>query len=80
MALPAAVGALTFAIFLAAMTLGRWFGPALIDRHGRATAVRLLGVVAIVGLVLVVWGGSEAVAMVGAALWGLGSRWASRSG
>ena len=31
----AALGALTFAVFLAAMTLGRWFGPGLIDRHGR---------------------------------------------
>ena len=27
-----ALGSLTFAVFLAAMTLGRWFGPALLDR------------------------------------------------
>jgi fucose permease len=69
----AALGALTFAIFLAAMTAGRWFGPALIDRHGRTTTVRVLGVVALVGLILVVFGGGLAVAIVGAALWGLGT-------
>jgi fucose permease len=70
---PAALGALTFAIFLAAMTIGRWFGPALIDRRGRTPTVRMLGVVALAGLALVVFGGSLAVAMVGAALWGLGT-------
>ena len=69
---PAALGALTFAIFLAAMTIGRWFGPALIDRRGRTPTVRMLGVVALAGLALVIFGGSLAVAMVGAALWGLG--------
>jgi fucose permease len=70
---PAALGSLTFAIFLAAMTLGRWFGPALIDRRGRTTTVRMLGAVALAGLALVVFGGSLAVAMAGAALWGLGT-------
>ena len=32
----AVLGTLAFALFLAAMTAGRWFGPALIDRYGRA--------------------------------------------
>ncbi len=67
-----ALGALTFAIFLAAMTLGRWFGPGLIDRHGRVLMVRILGVIALVGLAMVVWGSTLPVAMAGAALWGLG--------
>ncbi|XVV13090.1 MFS transporter [Actinoplanes sp. CA-131856] len=31
----AAVGTLAFAVFLAAMTAGRWFGPPLLDRYGR---------------------------------------------
>ncbi|MEP7179327.1 MAG: MFS transporter, partial [Pseudonocardiales bacterium] len=31
-----AVGTLTLAVFLMAMTTGRWFGPGLIDRFGRA--------------------------------------------
>jgi fucose permease len=69
---PAALGTLTFAIFLAAMTIGRWFGPAFIDRRGRVPTVRFLGVVALAGLGLVVFGGSLPVAMAGAALWGLG--------
>lgn len=70
---PAALGALTFAIFLAAMTLGRWFGPGLIDRHGRVLTVRAFAALSLAGLALVVWGSTLAVAMAGAALWGLGT-------
>src|SRR3954469_16219256 len=54
----AAIGALTFAVFLAAMTLGRWFGPGIIDRHGRVLTVRIFAALALVGLALVVFGGS----------------------
>jgi fucose permease len=68
----AALGSLTFAIFLSAMTLGRWFGPGALDRYGRVPLIRVTGLCAIVGLVLVVFGGGLAVAMAGAALWGLG--------
>jgi MFS family permease len=67
------VGPLTFAIFLAAMTAGRWFGPSLIDRRGRVFAVRLSAGVALVGLVLVVFGSVLPLAMLGAVLWGAGS-------
>ena len=52
----AAAGSLTFAVFLAAMTVGRWFGPGLLDRLGRVQTVRLLAAVALVGLGLVVFG------------------------
>jgi predicted MFS family arabinose efflux permease len=69
----AALGALTFAIFLAAMTLGRWFGPGVIDRHGRVLTVRLFAALALAGLALVVWGSALPVAIAGAALWGLGT-------
>ncbi len=69
----AALGALTFAVFLAAMTLGRWFGPGLIDKHGRVLTVRIFAALALVGLALVVWGSTLPVAMAGAALWGLGT-------
>ena len=69
----AALGALTFAVFLGAMTLGRWFGPGLIDRHGRVLTVRAFAAIALVGLALVVWGSALPVAMAGAALWGLGT-------
>ena len=67
------IGPLTFAVFLAAMTAGRWFGPTLIDRRGRVFAVRTSAVVALVGLLLVVFGTVLPVAMVGAVLWGAGT-------
>lgn len=66
-------GPLTLALFLAAMTLGRWFGPGLLDRFGRVPVVRVSVAVALVGLVLVVFGQFLPVAMAGAALWGLGT-------
>lgn len=68
----AALGSLTFAVFLAAMTLARWFGPAGLDRYGRVRLTRALCLCAIAGLALVVFGGSVPVAMAGAALWGVG--------
>ena len=67
------VGPLTFAVFLAAMTAGRWFGPTLIDRWGRVFAVRLSAVVALVGLLLVVFGTLLPVAILGSVLWGAGT-------
>ena len=69
----AALGALTFAVFLAAMTAGRWFGPQFLDRRGRVPTVRMLGVIALAGLALVVYGPTLPLAMAGAALWGLGT-------
>ena len=68
-----AVGTLTFALFLCAMTLGRWFGPGLIDRHGRVRSIRLFGLLALVGLALVIWSPVFAIAVAGAVLWGLGA-------
>ena len=69
---PPAVGTLGFAVFLAAMTTGRWFGPGLLDRYGRVRVVRGLGLVALIGLVVFVSGVSVGLAFVGAALWGVG--------
>jgi fucose permease len=69
----AALGALTFAVFLAAMTAGRWFAPQFLDRRGRVPTVRMLGVIALAGLALVVYGPTLPLAMAGAALWGLGT-------
>jgi MFS family permease len=70
---PAAVGTLAFAVFLSAMTVGRWFGPGLLDRFGRVPVVRALAVVSLVGLVLFVFGRSTPVAFAGALLWGTGA-------
>ena len=70
---PAAVGALTFAIFLAAMTAGRWFGPRLIDRHGRVRVLRFSAATAFTGLLMIDFGGILPVALAGAVLMGLGT-------
>lgn len=68
-----AVGALAFATFLAAMTVGRWFGPALLDRYGRVAVVRTLAALGIVGTLVFVLAPSPLPAFVGASLWGLGA-------
>jgi MFS family permease len=68
-----ALGPLTFSIFLAAMTLGRWFGPGVIDRFGRVPVLRASAGVALVGLLLVVFGQVLPVAFAGSVLWGLGA-------
>ena len=67
-----AVATLGFAVFLAAMTTGRWFGPELLDRYGRVAVIRLLTVVSLVGLALFIFGTHPVLAFGGATLWGLG--------
>ncbi len=68
-----AIGSFTFAIFVGAMTIGRWIGPALIDKHGRVAMLRSSAVLALAGLVVVVFSGTIPTAMIGALLWGLGA-------
>ena len=70
---PATVGTLAFAVFLAAMTVGRWFGPGLLDKYGRVPVVRVLAVISLVGLMLFVFGATCRIAFAGALLWGLGA-------
>jgi MFS family permease len=67
------VGTLTFAVFLAAMTAGRWWGPRLIDRYGRVLVLRVCAVTALAGLLLIEFGEVLLVAMAGALLLGLGT-------
>jgi predicted MFS family arabinose efflux permease len=69
----AVVGTLTFAVFLAAMTAGRWWGPRLIDRYGRVLVLRVCAVTALAGLLLIEFGEVLPVAMAGALLLGLGT-------
>ena len=69
----AATGTAALAVFLAAMTTGRWFGPALLDRRGRVPVLRVSAVVAVAGLVLVVFAHSIVAAFVGVAAWGVGT-------
>lgn len=68
----ALVGTLAFAAFLSTMTLGRWFGPSLLDRHGRVPVIRVLAVFGIAGSVLFVFAPATPLAFLGAVLWGLG--------
>lgn len=70
---PATVGTLGFAAFLAAMTIGRWFGPGLLDRYGRVAVTRAIACLAVVGLVLFVLVPFQAVAFAGVVLWGAGT-------
>jgi predicted MFS family arabinose efflux permease len=69
----ATIGTLAFATFLTAMTVGRWFGPALLDRYGRVVVVRMLAVLSLAGLMLFVFGPTVVTAFVGALLWGAGA-------
>jgi fucose permease len=69
----AVAGTLTFAIFLAAMTAGRWWGPRLIDCYGRVPVLRVCAVTALTGLLLIEIGAVLPVAMTGALLLGLGT-------
>jgi MFS family permease len=69
---PAAFGTLAFAVFLAAMTLGRWFGPGLLDRYGRVPVLRALCALGIAGTLLFVFAPVTPLAFVGAVLWGVG--------
>ena len=70
---PATVGTLAFAVFLSAMTLGRWFGPALLDRYGRVPVIRVLAATGIAGTLLFVFAPATPLAFAGAVLWGVGT-------
>lgn len=67
------VGTVGFAVFLAAMTAGRTAGTQLVDRFGRLPVLRTSAVLAVMGVLLAVFGGSLVVALVGTVIWGLGA-------
>jgi fucose permease len=67
------VGAVAFGFFVTAMTIGRMLGGSMLERFGRVVVLRATAVLAVVGLVLVLLGGSTPVALAGALLWGLGA-------
>ncbi|MCU1403889.1 MAG: putative major facilitator superfamily transporter [Glaciihabitans sp.] len=66
-------GALVFAVFVTAMTIGRLLGVRLLDRFGRVPVLRGSAILAAAGLLVVIFGPSPAVAIVGVVMWGLGS-------
>jgi MFS family permease len=67
------VGAIAFGFFVTAMTVGRLAGGSLLERFGRVVVLRVAAGFALVGLLLVLVGGSVPVALVGALLWGAGA-------
>lgn len=69
---PESIAAAGYGVFATAMMLGRFIGTPVIDRLGRAGAVRLGGVAALVGVVLAVLGPGLVSALMGSALWGVG--------
>lgn len=70
---PPWLGASGFALFVAAMTTGRLLGGRLLDVFGRLRVLWTSMGVAAAGVLLVVLGGSPAVAALGIVLWGLGA-------
>ncbi len=67
------VGVLGFALFVAAMTLGRVGGPVVLDRFGRAPSMLASALAATAGVLIVVWTGVAALAVLGILLWGFGA-------
>jgi predicted MFS family arabinose efflux permease len=67
------IGAVAFGLFVVAMTVGRLFGGTALERFGRVAVLRATAAFALVGLLLVLLGGSTAVALVGALFWGVGA-------
>ncbi|MEU9448864.1 MFS transporter [Streptomyces sp. NPDC048277] len=69
----AALGSAVYAVFAAAMTVGRFVGGRFVDRFGRAAALGGSAVVGAAGLALVIFVDNQAVAAAAAVLWGLGA-------
>ncbi|MFJ8057703.1 MFS transporter [Streptomyces sp. NPDC096142] len=68
-----ALGSAVYAVFAAAMTIGRFGGSLLIDRLGRAAVVRASAVSATLGIAVVVFSDSAALAGAAVLLWGMGA-------
>ncbi|MFF4120807.1 MFS transporter [Streptomyces sp. NPDC001714] len=69
----AALGSAVYAVFAAAMTVGRFVGGRFVDRFGRAAALGGSALVGAAGLALVIFVDNQAVAAAAAVLWGLGA-------
>lgn len=67
------LGVAGFALFVTSMTTGRVAGTALLDRFGRVRVLLTTATAAVVGLLLVVYGGHPALVVVGVVVWGLGA-------
>jgi fucose permease len=68
-----AAGAIVFGVFVTTMTFGRVVGTVALDRWGRVPVLVATMLLAITGVTLAVLGNEPVVAVVGVALWGLGT-------
>ncbi|GAA5117819.1 MFS transporter [Alloalcanivorax gelatiniphagus] len=68
-----AMGVAGFAVFVLAMTAGRFAGTGLIDRFGRVTVLWGTMVVAGAGVLLIVFAEQPVLVVVGIVLWGVGA-------
>ncbi|WP_416957029.1 MFS transporter [Nocardioides sp. T5] len=68
-----AAGVAGFAVFVLAMTAGRFAGTGLIDRFGRVVVLWGTMVLAGAGVLLIVLADQPALVVVGIVLWGLGA-------
>ncbi len=66
-------GAAVFAVFVTAMTAGRFCGGMFLDRFGRVPVLAGSAFLAFAGLLLVIYGPSTPFAVVGVVLWGIGA-------
>ena len=78
-ALDPVLASVGFILFIAAMAAGRMFGGPFVDRFGRVAVLRVLAVLAALGILLVIFSGSVPIfagslvpVAVGCVLWGLG--------
>lgn len=69
----AALGSAVFAVFAAAMTIGRFTGGFFIARFGRAAVMRVSAIAGAIGIALVVFVDNPVVAAASVLLWGLGA-------
>jgi MFS family permease len=67
-----ATAGVAYAILIAAMTVVRFFGGGLVDRFGKATTLRVTGIIGLIGLLILVAKISVPMAWFGSALWGIG--------
>ncbi len=70
---PRWVGVAGFAAFVVAMTTGRVLGTVVLDRFGRVPVLRTTAILALAGLLLLVFGPHPAVVGLGVVAWGLGA-------
>ena len=69
----AALGSTVYAVFAAAMTIGRFAGGWFIERFGRPAVLCASAVSGAIGLVLVIFVDNQVVAGAAVLLWGLGA-------